>query len=55
MILDEIAAKTRERVVRCKENVRPEEMKKKALSLFVSFIGKCNFFGAFKEHFSPPQ
>ena len=33
MILDEIAAKTRERVVRCKENVRPEEMKKKALSL----------------------
>lgn len=29
MILDEIAAKTRERVVRCKENVRPEEMKKR--------------------------
>ena len=33
MILDEIAAKTRERVARCKENVSPEEMKKKALSL----------------------
>ena len=33
MILDEIAAKTRERVARCKENVSLEEMKKKALSL----------------------
>lgn len=29
MILDEIAAKTRERVARCKENVSLEEMKKK--------------------------
>lgn len=33
MILDEIAAKTRERVAHCKESVSLEEMKNKALSL----------------------
>lgn len=33
MILDEIAAKTRERVAECKKKVSLEEMKKKALSL----------------------
>ena len=33
MILDEIAAKTKERVARCKEQIPFEEMKAKALAI----------------------
>ena len=33
MILDEIAAKTKERIARCKEQISFEEMKAKALAI----------------------